>query len=91
MLPAEVRCRFVMCSADGPVESAMISRPAGHWFDGPIESLTLHGADRFPSRCDSGRLPDAETRARSNGGSAHAEPYRNGITRQHYELARRDE
>jgi hypothetical protein len=39
-LPAEVRCRFTMSSADGPVESAMIRCPAGHHFSGPIESLT---------------------------------------------------
>jgi hypothetical protein len=38
-LPAEVRCRFTMSSADGPVESAMIRCPAGHHFSGPIESL----------------------------------------------------
>jgi hypothetical protein len=40
-LPAEVRCRFIMRSTGGPVESAMIRCPAGHWFTGPIESLTL--------------------------------------------------
>jgi hypothetical protein len=40
-LPAEVRCRFIMESTDGPLDSAMISCPAGHWFTGPIESLTL--------------------------------------------------
>lgn len=39
-LPAEVRCRFTMCSTDGPVESAMIGCPAGHSFNGAIESLT---------------------------------------------------
>jgi hypothetical protein len=39
-LPAEVRCRFVMRSTDGPLESAMIRCPAGHSFSGPIESLT---------------------------------------------------
>jgi hypothetical protein len=39
-LPAEVRCRFIMRSTDGPLESAMIRYAAGHWFDGPIESLT---------------------------------------------------
>ena len=39
-LPAEVRCRFIMCSSDGPLESAMIRCPAGHGFNGPIESLT---------------------------------------------------
>ncbi len=39
-LPAEVRCRFTMRSSDGPIEAAMIRCPAGHWFNGPIESLT---------------------------------------------------
>jgi hypothetical protein len=39
-LPAEVRCRFTMRSTDGPVESAMIRCPAGHYFTGAIESLT---------------------------------------------------
>jgi len=39
-LPAEVRCRFTMSSTDGPLEGAMIRCPAGHWFNGPVESLT---------------------------------------------------
>ena len=39
-LPAEVRCRFTVCSTVGPLESAMIRCPAGHSFNGPIESLT---------------------------------------------------
>jgi len=41
-LPAEVRSRFTMNSTDGPLESAMIRCPAGHWFAGPLESLTLN-------------------------------------------------
>ena len=45
-LAAEVRCRFTMHSTDGPVESAMIRCPAGHWFTGPIESLTLPSTGR---------------------------------------------
>jgi hypothetical protein len=45
-LPAEVRHRFIMRSTDGPVECAMIRCPAGHWFSGDIESLTLHGSDQ---------------------------------------------
>jgi hypothetical protein len=45
-LPAEVRCRFTMRSADGPVESAMIRCPAGHYFSGAIESLTWDGKDK---------------------------------------------
>ncbi len=39
-LPAEVRCRFVIHSSDGPLESAMIRCPSGHWFNGPVGSLT---------------------------------------------------
>jgi hypothetical protein len=45
-LPAEVRCRFTMRSTDGPVESAMIQCPAGHYFCGAIESLTWNGTDK---------------------------------------------
>jgi hypothetical protein len=45
-LPAEVRCRFTMCSTDGPVESAMIRCPAGHYFCAAIESLTWDGKDK---------------------------------------------
>jgi hypothetical protein len=45
-LPAEVRCRFTMRSTEGPIESAMIRCPAGHYFNGAIESLTWYGKDR---------------------------------------------
>jgi hypothetical protein len=45
-LPAEVRCRFTMRSTDGPVESAMIRCPVGHYCCGPIESLTWDGKDK---------------------------------------------
>ena len=45
-LPAEVSCRFTMRSTDGPVESAMIRCPAGHYFCGAIESLTWDGKDK---------------------------------------------
>jgi hypothetical protein len=45
-LPAEVRCRFIMRSTDGPIESAMIRCPAGHHFCGAIESLTRDGTDK---------------------------------------------
>jgi hypothetical protein len=36
-LPAEPRCRFTMRSTDGPLESAMITCPAGHWFNGQAD------------------------------------------------------
>jgi hypothetical protein len=48
-LPAEVRCRFTMRSTDGPLESAMITCPAGHHFNGAIESLTWDGQDNHDS------------------------------------------
>jgi hypothetical protein len=40
-LPAEVQCRFVMRSTSGPLESFMIRCPAGHFFNGPVEFLSL--------------------------------------------------
>jgi hypothetical protein len=45
-LPAEVRCRFTMRSTGGPLESAMIRCPAGHWFSGPIEPLIWQRPDK---------------------------------------------
>ena len=40
-LPAEVEDRYLMRSTDGPLESARIRCPRGHWFNGPVESLRL--------------------------------------------------
>lgn len=40
-LPAEVKRRYITNSTDGPLESAMIRCPCGHWFNGPVEFLTL--------------------------------------------------
>ena len=40
-LPAEVQGRYLMRSTDGPLESARIRCPRGHWFNGPVESLTF--------------------------------------------------
>jgi len=39
-LPAEVECRYAVRSTDGPLESARIRCPRGHWFNGPVESLS---------------------------------------------------
>ena len=39
-LPAEVVYRYGMTSTDGPLECAKIRCPQGHWFTGPVESLT---------------------------------------------------
>ena len=43
-LPAEVENRYTVRSSDGPVESVKIRCPRGHWFNGPLESLTLRAA-----------------------------------------------
>jgi hypothetical protein len=40
-LPAEVAYRYTIDSTDGPLESAKISCPRGHHFNGPIEYLTV--------------------------------------------------
>src|SRR5215469_16703022 len=45
-LPAEVKRRFTMRSTSGPLECAMIRCPAGHFFNAPIESLSLESTTR---------------------------------------------
>lgn len=45
-LPAEVLYRYAVASTDGPLECARISCPLGHWFNGPIESLSIDGRPR---------------------------------------------
>jgi len=60
-LPAEVRCRFTMRSTDGPVESAMIRCPAGHYFCGAIESLTCDQAQQHGARAASSARHDSVT------------------------------
>lgn len=42
-LPAEVLYRYNFTSTDGSLESAKIRCPRGHWFNGPIESLSCPG------------------------------------------------
>jgi hypothetical protein len=56
-LPAEVQDRYTMQSTDGPLESARIRCPRGHYFNGPIESLTW-------DKAAAGRSGTAETRDR---------------------------
>jgi hypothetical protein len=45
-LPAEVRSRFTMRSTEEPLEAAMIRCPSGHWFTGPIASLTCGSEEK---------------------------------------------
>lgn len=44
-LPAEVQDRYTASSTDGPLESVRIQCPRGHWFNGPLESMTW---DKLP-------------------------------------------
>ena len=43
-LPAEMTARYTIESTDGPLESARIRCPRGHWFNGPIEALSATGS-----------------------------------------------
>jgi hypothetical protein len=62
-LPAEVQGRYTMRSTDGPLESAKIRCPRGHFFNGPIESLTLgERVDAAAEREAIARLRDAGRR-----------------------------
>jgi hypothetical protein len=45
-LPAEVEARYCIGSTNGPLEGARIRCPQGHWFNGPIESLTWAMEDK---------------------------------------------
>ena len=39
-LPAEAEAWYTIRSTDGPLESARIRCPRGHWFNGPMEALS---------------------------------------------------
>src|SRR5215470_7283320 len=68
-LPAEVRCRFTMRSTDGPLAAAMIKCPAGHWFTGPVESLTWEREDRHaPGRAGVTSHAGRDSRQRTHDG-----------------------
>jgi hypothetical protein len=65
-LPAEVEYRYAVRSSDGPLESAKVRCPRGHWFNGPVESLTWDkrttvpflerpARSRMPLRCQHGK------------------------------------
>ena len=68
-LPAEVEYRYTVRSSDGPLESAKIRCPRGHWFNGPIEFLTWdkHSGAAVPHAAEARRegaasLPPREAR-----------------------------
>jgi hypothetical protein len=58
-LPAEVEYWYAVGSTDGPLESAKIRCPRGHWFNGPIESLTRREQREGPATDDATARRDA--------------------------------
>jgi hypothetical protein len=43
-LPAAVEDRYALGSTDGAVISVKIRCPQGHWFNGPVDALTVQAA-----------------------------------------------
>jgi hypothetical protein len=72
-LPAEVERQYTMSSNDGPAESAKIRCPAGHWFNGAIESLTWESRDKHDlgSAAVAFRAGPGRDIARPNGAPAY--------------------
>jgi hypothetical protein len=64
-LPAEVEDRYTMASTDGPLESARIRCPRGHWFNGPIEAFW--GESRPPGQPARSAAPINATSRPRNG------------------------
>jgi hypothetical protein len=58
-LPAAVEGRYAVKSTDGPLESARIRCPRGHYFNGPLESLTW---EKAPSTAPPASNQDAASR-----------------------------
>ena len=71
-LPAVVEECYTMDSTDGPLDSARIRCPRGHFFNGPLESLAWEKAAWAPSA-----HPTAANGTTRRDGSPHAaEPSR---------------
>lgn len=62
-LPAEVQYRYMASSTDGPLESAKIRCPRGHWFNAPVEFLSW-GESRNAQVLGTSHTPE---RARTKG------------------------
>lgn len=48
-LPAEVQDRYTQGSTGGQLENVKIRCPRGHWFNGPVEFLSLESTERKAS------------------------------------------
>ncbi len=67
-LPAEVMRRFIMRSTGGPLESVMISCPAGHFFNAPIECLSL---EKHPGTAPPPSAPSGPPSNAASGDQPH--------------------
>jgi hypothetical protein len=70
-LPAEATCPYPMRSTDGPLEGVRISCPAGHHFNGTIESLswnTKHNHDHDPGTAELGSRAGHDSLQRGHDG-----------------------
>jgi len=65
-LPAEVEYWYTIGSTDGPLRSAKIRCPRGHWFNGPVELLTSdqHQSAAVPTETGAHRQDAASRPAR---------------------------
>lgn len=71
-LPAEIEDRYSMRSSDGPLDSAKIRCPRGHWFNGPLDSLILPSSQAQASPQARASLPrGANVTARGAPGHEH--------------------
>jgi len=61
-LPAAVADRYTMQSTDGLLESVRIRCPRGHYFNGPLESLTWEKAACAPDSAAAVQDQDAASR-----------------------------
>jgi hypothetical protein len=64
-LPAAVEYRYTMQSTDGPLESVKIRCARGHFFNGPLESLTWEKVAY--SHPGTAGVPDQGAGARGDG------------------------
>lgn len=55
-LPAEVEYEYTVASTDGPLPSAKIRCPRGHWFNGPLTSLTVDSPEDWTHAAGAPRL-----------------------------------
>ena len=61
-LPAEVKDRYLVSSTGGPLECAKIRCPRGHWFNGPVETITREITTARP--CPAPQAPTGTMRLR---------------------------